>query len=195
MDCAIIASCPTSCLTQALTQARFGSRRGGVISSLLLAGFVVILLLVCAGVIVTRTVHVKSTDGANGTDVAIETPAGRLNIRTRNHMDPSLAGVPVYPGARRMNDSGGANIEWNPADGGPEKGLYAVAGEFRTGDPASRVVEYYRNQLHTLTIVSERDRTTRLEYKEGGIQRIISIREKNGETNIGIASIGGRESN
>jgi hypothetical protein len=49
--------------------------------------------------------------------------------------------------------------------------------------------------LPSLEIISERDRSFRLEYKDGGIQRIIVIHEKNGETRIGVASIGGRESN
>lgn len=44
-------------------------------------------------------------------------------------------------------------------------------------------------------IVDEDDRSTRLEYKKGGIQRIVSIEEKNGETRIGVASAGGRASN
>lgn len=171
------------------------SRRGGIISGLLFAGLMVFLAMLVAGIVVTRSVRVKTTDGRNGADVAIETPAGRLNIRARDHMSPALTGVPVYPGAYRTNGSGGANIEWSSADGNTDKNLYVVGGEFRTKDPASDVVEFYRKQLPSLMIVSERDRTTRLEYKQGGIKRIISINEKNGETRIGVASIGGRESN
>lgn len=174
---------------------RLGSRRGGVISGLLFAAMVVFLLMLCAGVIVTRTVHVRSTDGTSGTDVAIDTPAGRLNIRARDHMNPALAGVPIYPDAERMNGSGGASLEWNSADGATDKSVYVVGGEFRTKDPAWRVVDFYKNQLPSLIIVSEHDRATRLEYREGGIKRIISIHEKDGETRIGVASIGGRESN
>lgn len=170
------------------------SRRGGIISGLLFAGMIVFLAMLLAGVVVTRTVRVRTHDSAEGTDVAIDTPGGRLNIRARDHMNPAVAGVPVYPGADRVSD-GGANFEWNSKDGAIDKNFYAVGGEFRTPDSASQVVEFYRRQLPSLMIVSERDRSTRLEYKEGGVQRIISIREKNGETRIGVASIGGRESN
>jgi hypothetical protein len=70
-----------------------------------------------------------------------------------------------------------------------------LGGEFRTKDSAAQVVEFYRKQLPGLLIVSERDRSTRLEYVEGGIRRIVSIREENGETRIAVASIGGRASN
>ncbi len=173
----------------------FNSRRGGIITGLLFAGMMVFLAMVVAGIIVTRTVHVRTTEGANGTDVSVDTPAGRLNIRARDHMSPALAGVPVYPGAHRTEGSGGANIEWNSADGSTDKNLYVVGGEYRTHDSASDVVEFYRRQLPSLMVITERDRSTRLEYKEGGIRRIISVAEKDGETRIGVASIGGRASN
>ena len=171
------------------------SRLGGIVSGLLFAGLMVFLALLVAGIIVTRTVRVRTSDGSNGTDVSIDTPGGRLNIRARDHMDPSIAGVPIYPGARRTDDAGGANIEWSSANGAVDKNLYVVGGEFRTKDSASQVVDFYQRQLPSLMIVSGEDRSTRLEYKEGGIKRIISIHAENGETRIGVASIGGRESN
>jgi hypothetical protein len=170
------------------------SRRGGIISGLLFAGMMVFLALLVAGILVTRNIRVRTTEGTNGADVAIDTPGGRLNIRTSDHMNPALTGVPIYPGAYRAKD-GGANIEWNSKDGASDKNLSVIGGEFRTRDSASQVVEYYRRQLPNLMIVSENDKSTRLEYKEGGIRRIISVREENGETRIGVASIGGRESN
>jgi hypothetical protein len=109
-------------------------------------------------------------------------------------MNPAITGVPIYPGAYRAKD-GGANFEWSSKDGASDKNVFVIGGEFRTKDSASQVVEFYRKQLPSLMIVSEDDKSTRLEYKEGGIRRIISVNEKWGETRIGIASIGGRESN
>jgi hypothetical protein len=169
------------------------SRRGGIISGLLFVGMVVILGMFVMGAIVLKNVRVRTNDGVSGRDVSIDTPGGRLNIRARDHMNPALTGVPIYPGASRTND-GGANIEWSSKDG-EDKNLFVVGGEYRTKDSASQVVEFYRRQLPSLMIVHENDRSTRLEYKEGGIRRIISVNEKWGETRIGIASIGGRESN
>lgn len=170
------------------------SRRGGIIAGLLFAGVMAFLVMVFAGVIVTKTVHVATSDGATGTDVSIDTPGGRLNIRARDHMDPAITGVPVYPNARRVKESGGANIEWSSADGDTDKSLYVVGGEFRTDDPVQDVVDFYRRQRPSLMVVTE-DESTRLEYKDGGIQRIISIWRKDGETRIGVASIGSRASN
>lgn len=170
------------------------SRHGGVISGLLVAGMVVFLALWAVGIIVTRTVHVRTINGENGTDVAIDTPGGRLNIRARDHMNPAINGVPVYPGAYREDD-GGANFEWTSKDGDSDKNLYVIGGEFRTRDSASQVVDFYRRQLPSLMIVSRDNQSTRLEYRDGGIRRIISIDEHDGETRIGVASIGGRASN
>jgi hypothetical protein len=170
-------------------------RRGGIISGLFFAAMFALLALFAVGIFVMRTVRVTTSDGVHGTDVFIDTPGGRVNIRARDHMSPAAAGVPVYPGAERVKESGGANIEWNSADGRSDKNLYIVGGEYRTNDSPERVVEFYRDQLHSLLVVSENNRSTRLEYNEGAIRRIISVREKDGETRIGVASIGGSESN
>jgi hypothetical protein len=166
-------------------------RRGGILSGLLI--FCLILWLM--GVIVTRSVRVHTSDGANGTDVSIDTPEGRLNIRARDRMNPDIVGVPTYPGAWATDNTGGAHFEWTPADGSRDKNLYAIGGEFRTNDSVRQVVEFYRKQLPNVMIVSERDESTRLEYREGGLKRIISISDDDGETRIGVASIGGRASN
>ncbi len=175
--------------------ARQDFRRGGIISRLLFTGMVVFLLLLVAGVIVTRTVRVHSNDGSNGADVAIDTPAGRLKIRARENMGSSGSGIPVYPGAYRVRDSGGANFEWNSKDGNSDRIVSLVGAELRTKDPASRVVAYYRKQLPSVMVVNEKDQSARIEFMDGSIRRILAISENDGETHIDIAAIGGRESN
>jgi hypothetical protein len=171
------------------------SRRGGIISTLIFACLILGLAAVVGGIVVTKNIRIRSGSGAHGHDVAIETPGGRLDIRTRETMNPALAGIPIYPGATPLHDSGGgANIEWTSADGGGDS-LYVMAGEFRTQDSARDVLDFYRRQLPSLLIVSEKGRDTDLEYHKGGIRRIISIREKHDGTRIGVATIGGRESN
>lgn len=172
-------------------------RSGGVLSAVLFAGMLVFVLMLIAGSVALKTVHVHATErdaGAGGADVSIDTPAGRLNIRARDRMNPALAGIPIYPGATR-EDSGGASIDWNSSRNNSDKSLYVLGGGFRTTDPARKVVDYYRSQLPNLLIVAENDRGTRLEYRDGGIRRIIVIHESGGETRIGLASIGSRESN
>ena len=170
------------------------SRKGGIISGLLFAGMVVFMALFISGVVITRTIHVKHVNTDDGGEVAIDTPGGRLNIRAHDHMSPAINGVPIYPGAYRADD-GGANIEWTSSDSNSDKNLYIIGGEFRTNDSVQQVVEFYRRQLPSLMIVSRRNESARLDYKDGGLQRIISIEERHGETRIGVASIGDRASN
>jgi len=167
------------------------SRRGGIISALIFVCLIVGLAAIVGGIVVTNSIRVRT----GGHDLAIETPGGRLDIRTHETMDPALAGIPIYPGAIRVSDSGGgANIEWSSADGGGDS-LHVMAGEFRTHDSARDVLDFYRRQLPSLIVIHEKDRDTDLEYRKGGIRRIISIREKHDGTRIGVATIGGRESN
>jgi hypothetical protein len=171
------------------------SRLGGIISGLFSAALIVLLVIVIGGIFVTRTIRIHETKGINGSDVAIETPEGRFNIRTRDNMNPAITGVPIYPGASRTKDSGGAQIEWSSNKGETDKNLYVIGGEFVTRDSASKVVEFYRNQLPNIMIVSKTGESTRLEYEQGSLQRIISIDESGGETRIKVASIGTRASN
>jgi hypothetical protein len=167
------------------------SRRGGIISALIFVCLIVGLATVVGGIVVTKSIRVHG----GGHNLAIDTPGGRLDIRTHEIMDPALAGIPIYPGATRASDSGGgANIEWNSADGNGDS-VYVMAGEYRTHDSARDVLDFYRRQLPSLIVIKERDRDTDLEYRKGGIRRIISIHEKHDETRIGVATIGGRESN
>jgi hypothetical protein len=167
------------------------SRRGGIISALIFACLIVGIAAVVGGMIVTKNIRIHTGHD----NLAIETPGGRLDIHTHDAMDPALAGIPIYPGATRLHDSGGgANIEWTSADGDGDS-LYVMAGEYRTQDSARDVLDFYRRQLPNLIVVSERGRDTDLEYRKGGIRRIIAIREKKDGTRIGVATIGGGESN
>jgi hypothetical protein len=159
-------------------------RHGGIIAGLLCAAMALFLVLWLAGAIVTRTVHVHSADGEHSTNVAIDTPAGPVNIRTGHQINASLDGVPVYPGAVRGKDG---RVSFDNVD--------IAGGEFRTKDSVSQVVEFYRRQWPSLMIVSRHDDYVRCEYKDGGFRRIVSIEEDNGETRIGVATIGDRASN
>ncbi len=166
-------------------------RRGGIISALIFVCLIIGLATIVGGIVVTKSIRVHGSHH----DLAIDTPGGRLDIRTHETLDPALAGIPIYPGAMRVSDSGGgANIEWSSADGDGDS-LYVMAGEYRTRDSARDVLDFYRRQLPNLIVVKERGRDTDLEYRKGGIRRIVSIREKQDGTRIGVATIGGRESN
>jgi hypothetical protein len=170
-------------------------RRGGILSGLLLTGLAIVALAVLAGFYLARNVRVMTAHRNSGDDVSIETPGGRIEIRAHENLDPATLGVPIYPGARRSKDGGGATFAWTSHDGNEEKGLSVAGAELYTPDSAGRVLEYYRSQLPNWLIVTERDGSTRFEFKRGGYKRIIAIREKGEGTRIGVASVGEPASN
>jgi hypothetical protein len=166
-------------------------RRGGILSGLLLIGAGLTCLVVVSAIYLAHNIRVDARSGAGGENVSMDIPGGHLSVRAHDGLDPEALGVPVYPGAKRSRDhSGGAVFEWNPADGGENKGLSVAGGETVTSDSASKVLDYYRRELPAWKIVEERDGGTRLELDKGGYKRFIAIEEKSDGTHIGIASVG-----
>jgi hypothetical protein len=90
------------------------------------------------------TVHEDRTaSGAKKVDIS--TPFGNLNVNT--DVDPKDTGLPVYPGAQRVNgtdnDKDAANV--NLSVGGI--GLKVVAIKFRSDDPPDKVLAFYRPKM------------------------------------------------
>src|SRR6266481_2274745 len=96
-------------------------RRGGILSGLLLTGLAIVALAVLAGFYLARNVRVMTAHRNRGDDVSIETPGGRIEIRAHEDLDPATLGVPIYPGAKRSKDGGGATFSWTSSDGREEK--------------------------------------------------------------------------
>ena len=160
--------------------------------------FISLIVLGCIAfgvVFFLRNLRVVKTHRTSGDDVAIDTPAGRFEIRAHKDLDPAALGVPVYPGAERTKDGGGATFEWQSRDGKEDKGLSVSGGEVLTQDSASKVLEYYRTQLPNWVITQNHDGSTQFELKDGGYKRIVVVREKFDGTHIGIANVGEPASN
>jgi hypothetical protein len=170
-------------------------RRGGVLIRFLLLCFLLVVLAGLAGVNVMRNLHFRTVSRNGGDDVSLETPAGSFSVRAHEKLDPSAIGVPVYPGARRTDSSGGAEFEWVSADGKEEKGMSVSGASFITPDPTSQVVDFYRGQFSNLVITKERNKRVKLEYTEHGLKRIIGVHEESDGTHIGVAAIGEAASN
>jgi hypothetical protein len=166
-----------------------------VIFRFLLFCVLLIFLASLAGVRVMRNFHFRTGPHNGGKDVAFETPAGSFRVRAHETLNLAAIGVPVYPGARRTDSSGGAEFEWVSADGRDEKGMSVAGASFITTDPLTQVLEFYRGQFSNAIVVRERGGKVRLEYTEHGLKRIIAIHEKNDGTHIGVAAVGPPASN
>ncbi len=155
-----------------------------MLKNLLIALLVLVCLAVIAGRYVARNVRVNSQDTANGGRVRVETPFGSVRVDGRKELSPEAIGVPIYPGADRANkDSGGAtvDIDW----GSGEKQISVAAAEYTTTDSPAKVREFYHSHLPGWKVENRQIVTI-----DNGRKRIISIKERDGITRIGIASIG-----
>ncbi|MDP9170611.1 MAG: hypothetical protein M3N54_08345, partial [Acidobacteriota bacterium] len=172
------------------------SRRGGILSGLLLTALGIVVLIVVAGVFVARNVRVMTSHRGSGDDVSIDIPGGHVNVRARHGgMNAASLGIPSYPGATQQHDGGGAAFEWISNDGKEDKGIAVSGAELFTTDSAAQVLRYYRTQLPGWIVVTERDGSTRFEMAKNGYKRIVGIREKRDGTHIGVATIGEPASN
>lgn len=168
----------------------YNPRRGGILKVLLLIFLVAAAAIVMAVVIVARTIHVKE---AGNNNVSIETPGGTFNIQGhKQRLDPESVGVPVYPNAsiNEKNNSGGASFQWESKKEGESSGFSIVAAEYLTDDAPEKVRDFYHTKLGTWVLVTKSTGETTFENTDGKWKRFVSIREQDGRTHIGIASIG-----
>ena len=169
----------------------YNPRRGGILKVLLLIALVAIAAVTMAVFIVARTIHVKE---AGNNNVSIETPGGTFNIQGhKQRLDPESVGVPVYPNAtiNDKNNAGGASFQWDSKKDGESSSFSIVGAEYVTDDSPEKVRDFYRTKLGTWVLVTKSiSGETSFETVSGKWKRIVSIRDRDGRTYIGIASIG-----
>jgi hypothetical protein len=171
------------------------SRRGGILSALLLTGLAVVCLVVFAGVYFAHNVSIETKERNGGSDVSIDTPAGHLTVRTHDTPGGGVSDIPIYPGARVDKDSGGgAVVQWTSSSG-RDGGVAVSASEMVTKDSLDKVVKYYRTQMPNWVMARDSDGEVQLELREGGYKRVVAIHAKHDGTHIGVASTGEPASN
>lgn len=172
------------------------SRRGGVLSVVMISVLAVIVVvaagLVYAGFYLAHNVKVTKTD-RHGEQTTVETPFGTVRVRERTRLDPKQIGIPVYPGAVRRDENKLASFELDAGD--LHKSLSVAAAEFTTPDPVEKVCDFYRQELRDWVGREKHPGSWHFEAKDGGHRRIVSVRQEDGETHIGLASIGEPASN
>ena len=167
------------------------NRRGGALAGILIGILVLVVVaaagLGLAGLYIARNVKVTEKD-VHGEQTTVETPFGTLRVRERTRLDPKQLGIPVYPGAIRQDDNKLASFEFDAGD--THKAISIAGAEFSTPDSVDKVREFYRNELPRWMFTEKRHGGVQFEFTEGGYRKIIALRERHGETHIGLASIG-----
>jgi hypothetical protein len=167
------------------------NRRGGILMGLLVTAAALVCVAIVIGLAVARNVRVETFHGKDGNNVSINTPGGNFTIRAHDHDGKAFVDLPIYPGAKQVKSSGGAEFEWTSGDGLEQKGFNVAGGEVITPDPASKVFDYYHTKLPSWIVSHERDGQIKLaESLEGDGKRFVIIHEKFDGTHIGVASIG-----
>ncbi|MBZ5592612.1 MAG: hypothetical protein LAP39_10285 [Acidobacteriia bacterium] len=168
------------------------SERGGVLAGVLAAILILAALAVVgvfmAGMYLADNIHVEKTKNAKGESVQVETPIGSMRVQQYQKLDPKLIGVPVYPGAVREDRNGAASFDFSFDSA--HKEFTVLAAEYSTNDSVDKVREFYHRELPHWIISTKRHGGVQMEYTEDGYKRIVSIREQDGQTRIGLASIG-----
>jgi len=159
-------------------------------------GFVVLVLggLLVASMFIHR-VHVSE----NGKQVEIETAAGAVRV----HGDqPHSSGLPVYPGAQRV-ESEGAGVELT-APGGAALGI--ASEKYKTSDDLSDVAQWYGDKLgptykreeHTSKAHHDREHVSSsadisFSYEKGDTSRVVALTKKSDYVEIELVSVGKKE--
>ena len=167
---------------------RHHRERGGAAAKVLiglaiLAG-VGISALIATGWYVAR--NVKVTQPAAG-ETRVETPFGSVRVRERARLDPPAIGLPVYPGAERMEDTHKlASFELRL--GGEHRNMTVAVAEYMTPDSLAKVEAFYRDSMTGVRVRHSHDRRLVLEASGQGVKRVVALHARDGGTRISLAS-------
>lgn len=169
--------------------------RGGVLAGIMLTVLILAGLafaaLVATGLFIARNVRV--TERTRGNETTVETPFASVRVRD-GRFDPALVGLPVYPGAVRESD-GPKLASFHLDLGHTHKAFAVAAAEYRTSASPDQVAMFYRDKLPHWLFKDDRSDGMQLELTGGGYRKIIAIHREDGETRIGLASVGEPEAN
>lgn len=150
----------------------------------------IVLLLLALIVVVSlaRGVSVNVDEGAAGKkEVSIKTPVGSLEVK--QDVDDSRLGLPIYPGAQRLQDKDSANVNFSF---GGEVGLRVLVAKFETPDALEKVRDFYKQRLGgdvTRFVEKDREGKTVFEIKHSGQEKVVALESRGGGTRIALVRV------
>jgi hypothetical protein len=145
---------------------------------------------------ISRAVHLQVAQSSNGQkDVSIKTPLGSLEVE--HNVSEAGLGLPIYPGATRLNDRDSATVNIHIAD---EAKFRVLVAKFVTGDSREKVRAFYQERLgNQVTKYRERDEegNTVFEIKHDKQQQVVALKSDGDQTEIDLVRVseGRNESN
>ena len=145
------------------------------------------IMLTFAGFLVVRNIHVREMDSGKTKTVAIQTPFGEVKVHQNDGLNPEAAGIPIYPGAERSTDQGGA--EFRIDAGSLHKDVTVSGATYYTEDEPEKVRAFYKDKFRGWNEKWENGEFKVESHQDGHI-RTVQIKEVSGRTRIAVASIG-----
>lgn len=113
--------------------------------------------------VLTQAVHVSVENRGKQQEVSIQTPLGSLEV---NHeLNEASLGLPIYPGATRLNDQDSATVNIDIAD---QAKVRVLAGKFQSPDSIDKITAFYHDRLG--------DQVTRFTEKDGEGKTVFEIK-------------------
>lgn len=126
--------------------------------------------------------RVEKTENGDSKDVHISTPFGGMHVKTNDADTLASIGLPAYPGAQAVNDTGDDNKSANVdmSFGGYQ--LRVKVAKYRTGDSPEKVEAFYRDGMKRFgDVIACRD-----DHTAGGPARTSEGLTCQGEKNVQI---------
>lgn len=168
------------------------SPRHAILIALLILGLIVVvgILAIFIGLrALSHSFSVHERNVAGNKEVTIQTPAGNIEVHKNAHVDSTSLGLPVYPGARQVEDDHSARVSVNLPG---QQTFGVVAAKFETADPIEKVRDFYHNQLGSrVTKFTVKNSTGEMvfEMKSDDQEKIVALKNTGSGTRISMVRI------
>lgn len=135
----------------------------------------------------SSAVHVQVAREGDKKEVSIKTPVGSMEVH--KDVDEASLGLPIYPGATRLNEKGSATVNFDILD---EAKFQVLAGKFETFDSLDKVRAFYHDRLgDQVTKYTDRDEQgkTVFEIKHDKQDRVVTLKWNGDKTVIELVRV------
>ena len=168
-----------------------GSHSHWVAIALLFLALIVLIagIAVWGGVhYLSSMVHMQVEQGSGGKkEVSIKTPVGSLEVH--EDLNEASLGLPIYPGASRLQDHNSATVSIDIAD---QAKVRVLAGRFQTPDSIDKVAAFYHERLgDQVTKFTQRNEEgkTVFEMKHNKQDKVVALKNEGDKTLIELVRV------
>lgn len=129
-------------------------------------------------------IRVHKDDDRRPDTVRVDTPLGDVDVRT--DVQASDVGLPIYPGARRVNDPDDGHGSANVSVDSPFGEVSVAALKLESDDAPDAVVAYYERELRTYGAVTVC--RGNIDFDKPGGTRPPQCRERRGTRQVDVAA-------